>query len=300
MPLSRGAVFVHFHRQWPSERWGGTGYVCITGSWTLQPHAIVPRPPSRHACFPTPTTAPTHATPQHIVGLTTCGRAQWRPADGGLFVLDVCCHASFGPVREGQSTCSLVVHLPRSTTPSTARPSATLWYTGTSAPCLSIFKPLWLDALPDRLGGSASDEHRPRTTTDRPSRWWKGERLHRAVLVDYTSRAPLLQDERNALERRFLAQWQAVSGGTVAARQSMATESLDMADEAAERWTRSVHGLPVTRTPPPRYAAHWAAWNRHARLSVPGMSGRPWLLRLAGVATLVLALAVAWMMRRYR
>ena len=45
-------------------------------------------------------------------------------------------HAGAPPVRSSQTTCSMVVHITRGALP-------TAWVTGTSAPCTSVFKPLW-------------------------------------------------------------------------------------------------------------------------------------------------------------
>ena len=65
----------------------------------------------------------------------------WTPARG-FKGADVCDHAGFGPIRRSQSTGSLVSHL--------APGLQTHFLTGTSAPCTSIFKPVWLGAeLPE-------------------------------------------------------------------------------------------------------------------------------------------------------
>ena len=63
--------------------------------------------------------------------------SNWSPASG-LTNGDVCMHAGFGPGRDGQSVGSMVSRL----TPDTH----THWLTGTSSPCTSIFKPVWLDS----------------------------------------------------------------------------------------------------------------------------------------------------------
>jgi hypothetical protein len=70
---------------------------------------------------------------------------EWSPAPS-LRDWDVCMHASFGTIRRRQSVGSMVSRL----TPG----MQTHWLTGTSAPCTSIFKPVWIDSgLPD-LGPS--------------------------------------------------------------------------------------------------------------------------------------------------
>jgi dipeptidase len=59
------------------------------------------------------------------------------PQTAGILDVDVCMHAGFGPVRINQSTASMVVYLDGN--------SPIIFATGTSAPCTSIFKPMWMD-----------------------------------------------------------------------------------------------------------------------------------------------------------
>ena len=100
-------------------------------------------------------------------------------------------HAAWGPIRGSQSTGSLVSHL----TPDLH----THWATASSAPCTSIFKPVWLDArLPD-LGPTPTGEYNPDCL------WWQLERLHRAVLHNYPQRLAAYRDERDRLETGFIA-----------------------------------------------------------------------------------------------
>ncbi|MCB0037641.1 MAG: C69 family dipeptidase, partial [Anaerolineales bacterium] len=115
--------------------------------------------------------------------------ASWSPA-AGLQGATVCMHASFGPIRQSQTTGSMVSHL----TPA----QQTHWVTGSAAPCLSLFKPVWIDAgLPD-MGA------RPTATYDEAALWWRHEALHRHILRDYAAYAPLIQLERDTAEAKFL------------------------------------------------------------------------------------------------
>lgn len=87
----------------------------------------------------------------------------WRP--DGIANPTVCAHASWGPVRISQTAGSLISHL----TPDLQAH----WTTGTSTPCTSVFKPVYLRGaeLPD-LGPE------PAATYDHRSLWWTHERLH--------------------------------------------------------------------------------------------------------------------------
>jgi dipeptidase len=117
----------------------------------------------------------------------------WTPARGplgGLLGQTVCAHAGYGPVRISQSTGSWVSHLAPDGT-------FTHWVTATSAPCTSVFKPIWFDGgLPD-LGP------RPGVAYDPGALWWRHEDLHRATLRDYADLLPLYQADQQELERRF-------------------------------------------------------------------------------------------------
>ena len=108
----------------------------------------------------------------------------------GLGTVDVCMHAGFGPVRISQSTASLVVHL------SEERP--TVFATGTSAPCTSIFKPFWVDVpLPD-MGPRPTDKFNGDTL------FWAHEALHRSILRNPASRMALFAEERDRIEGEFI------------------------------------------------------------------------------------------------
>lgn len=71
--------------------------------------------------------------------------------------------------------------------------------TGTSTPCLSVFKPI-------RLGGERLDPGpAPKDGYDEESLFWRHERLHRAVLEGYDERRAPFEDERRRLKARALA-----------------------------------------------------------------------------------------------
>jgi dipeptidase len=95
-----------------------------------------------------------------------------------------CMHAG-GLLAASQTTGSWVADL-RGTRP-------THWVTGTAAPCVSLFKPVRVDAPLD-LGRSPTD--RP----DTESLWWRHERLHRRVMRDPSRLAPLFAGERDRVE----------------------------------------------------------------------------------------------------
>jgi dipeptidase len=83
----------------------------------------------------------------------------------------VCMHAS-GFLNPSQTTGSMVVEWNKNGSP-------TVWLTGTSMPCLSIYKPFFFQAPIKMITPSSSPD---------ASLWWKAERLHRWIAADYQNR----------------------------------------------------------------------------------------------------------------
>ncbi|MDX2030394.1 MAG: C69 family dipeptidase [Blastocatellia bacterium] len=111
------------------------------------------------------------------------------PADGWRMQMP-CAHASWQITRQsGQTTGSMVSRLSVN--------SSLHWLTGTSSPCLSVFKPFVLAGEPISTGPLPDGEYDPN------SLYWRHERLHRAILNDYARFQPHLQPAQQQLEARF-------------------------------------------------------------------------------------------------
>jgi len=98
-----------------------------------------------------------------------------------------CAHASWVPTRHAQQTTnSFIARLDAS--------APTVWATGTSSPCLSVFKPAPFDAelLPPRPVADARFDER--------ELWWAHERLHRACLADYDARRVTFAEDRERFQ----------------------------------------------------------------------------------------------------
>ena len=99
----------------------------------------------------------------------------------------ICAHAGNSITRNAsQTTSSMLVHL--------TKDKPTIWITATSAPCISMFKPIWFEnsvipSLGENLG----------TYYNENSFWWNHELLHRQILKDYSNRKnSLILDFQNA------------------------------------------------------------------------------------------------------
>lgn len=115
------------------------------------------------------------------------------PEDGWRMTMP-CAHSSWWPTRAaGQTTSSMVSRLHET--------QKTHWLTGTSSPCLSIFKPV-------RMGGHLlCTGAPPGAGYDSDSLFWRHERLHRLVLKNYGPLKNLFNDARLALEADFVSSY---------------------------------------------------------------------------------------------
>jgi dipeptidase len=157
---------------------------CFDSPW----YRLVTGGPQRQAC--TTASLASGASAPDVMAVLRDHRGA-HPA-AGLRLESPCAHASWQPTRHaGQTTGSMVSAL--------SAGGARHFLTGTSAPCLSVFKPASLDVAPDAYGPPAPEK------ADAASVWWRHERLHRAVLESWDARAPRVEAPRAALEARLLA-----------------------------------------------------------------------------------------------
>lgn len=137
----------------------------------------------------------------------------------------ICMHAAAGP-RRSQTVASMTSDL----TPD----RITHWVTGSSAPCLSLFKPVVLGCPLPAMGPPPSGRFDPAT------HWWRHEQLHRAALHDFPHALALIADERDALEagfRRCMDEaWQVGGEAVASAVQACWSE----AEAAERRWLDSI------------------------------------------------------------
>ena len=174
--------------------------------------------------------------------------AGFTPARG-LLGQSVCAHAGYGPVRISQSTGSWVSHLAPDGT-------ATHWLTATSAPCTSVFKPVWFDGALPELGA------RPTGTYDPGSLWWRHEDLHRATLADYARLHALYRDDLLALEQRLREH--AAGCASTDDRRRCTEQAFADAGAAEQRWADAVAAAAGRRYAPGLFGRAWRAFDRAA------------------------------------
>ncbi len=178
----------------------------------------------------------------------------WSP-DKGITGADVCMHAGWGPIRGSQSAGSMVSLLDRSDTMH--------WLTGTSAPCTSLFKPVWLDcSLPEH--GNA-----PQGTYDEKTLYWRHEAIHRAILQDYAARIPLIKTDQVNYEEQMLAEVIQNLAGSFNKRKSISEKYFKLAQELEFTWLSKVNLHQTKRKNRLLYNMAWKKFNDEAKMDQP-------------------------------
>ncbi|MCU0520911.1 MAG: C69 family dipeptidase [Anaerolineae bacterium] len=170
----------------------------------------------------------------------------------GLVGTSVCAHAAFGPARGSQSTGSMVSHL---------RPDhPTHFLTGSSAPCTSLFKPVWLDVpLP-------STGPQPTGTFDAATLYWQHEVLHRRALWDLDAALALYSGARDTIETGWVDEALRLADADVPTRSTFEAACFNRAHDAEQAW-RSQVGAAGLRDRRGYLARHaWQAWDREAQM----------------------------------
>ena len=161
--------------------------------------------------------------------------------DAGARIVMPCAHASWQPTRgHGQTTGTMIARLEKG--------HSMQWLTGTSAPCLSVLKPVPLGRGQVDTGPEPAENG-----FDDRSLWWRAERLHREVLKDYDRRRAAFEEERRAMEAR------AETAATTTA--TMATDVWSAHRERVLAWTARVSSLP-SRVLPRAFDAWWKLQSR--------------------------------------
>jgi secernin len=155
-------------------------------------------------------------------------------ADDAYVRRSVCMHAG-GIDSNGQTTGTMVSEV--------GTPRAVHWVTGTSSPCTAIFKPIFLDALPQRGDLLPTDRFDPATL------WWRHEQIHRTAIAGrFEQFLDDIRGERDALEAQFIARVAAVTEGSAQDRAAVVAQCWHEADvletkwlAQRDRWTSSVN-----------------------------------------------------------
>jgi len=184
----------------------------------------------------------------------------WMPAKGSM--KSPCMHyTSF--ITPSQSTGSHVAHLKEDI--------QVHWVTGTSAPCTSIYKPIF---LPE--SGLKMDIPKAREYYNSESLWWKHEKLHRLVLKDYQKRLREYREERNELEAEFIRKVnnlvkQISLLPKVENKEKLRSFTQDCfitSMNETDHWIDMIQVLPIESKPGYFYLRRWNKLNQHDNLDI--------------------------------
>jgi len=179
------------------------------------------------------------------------GNDNYSP-DSHAFMNSVCSHAGLPLSRHAsQSTASMISE--------SINGETTVWATGTSAPCLSIFKPIWLSSareLPDLAQNTGADYHKN-------SFWWGHELFHREILKDYPVRSPKIRNSIAELEEKFLNK---VRTSNEDERSLITREAFEMSNALKDRALKDLRSALDFKKQQFVYRKYWASQNKKARL----------------------------------
>ncbi|RJP43065.1 MAG: peptidase family C69 [Desulfobacteraceae bacterium] len=156
---------------------------------------------------------------------------------------DVCMHAG-GFIRRSQTCGSMVSKL--------SKDNAIHFFTGTSAPCISVFRPVSFDMDTDFSVLNPDGE-----TVD-GSVWRRHEHVHRRVLFNEEARLRLRQFVHET-ETRMLAQ---LNGANSAATLENLIAADQITVEAQDQWCREFGRLPLNYPLLHPYGIYWKRMNR--------------------------------------
>ena len=180
--------------------------------------------------------------------------AHWG-VDRSLTEWTVCVHKGFGPIRASQSVASLVCRLSESGDLHLA--------TGTSAPCLSLFKPIWMEAdLPE------NSALKPQGQYDAQTIWWQHELLHREVLKDFENRSAAVRAEQDQFERQWIEAALKNSKNSAREKMQITDQAFREAGELTQDWYEKVKRQPIARKNVFYYTSEWQTLNRKAHIPV--------------------------------
>lgn len=174
-------------------------------------------------------------------------KVDFEPCQGDMG--NICLHAQ-GLLTPSQTTGSMVAEL-RGNAPST------VWLTGSSAPCLSVFKPFYFGTNtlnPDVFPQSCDHlDH---------SYWWQWEKMHRKALVEYfpiRSNIYLFQREK---EQEWLEEDVGLSTqADVSLKEVLSQKALDDCLHWLHQWERKKDSNPF-KFWPVAYRLYWMWQNR--------------------------------------
>ena len=145
------------------------------------------------------------------------------------------------------------------------------WVTGSSAPCTSIFKPIFLPKPGLVVVLQLGDEK-----YNSESLWWHHEKLHRLVLQDYQKRLSVYKEERDQLEDHFrnsihniIANLSSTPSEEDHEKMKRVTkEAFEISRKKTDEWIEKVKVLPFEKKASSFYLRRWNRLSKKDQLCI--------------------------------
>lgn len=169
----------------------------------------------------------------------------------------ICMHAT-GLLTPSQTTGSMVAELRK-------KGASTFWFTGTSAPCISIFKPFFIPGKTLLEGNNLAPRETPNA-----SMWWKHELLHRKVLLNYQESVSVFQKEKDAFQKEILAQEKSVlKKNSKVILDKFSATTLKKSEMYIDGWLKKIQSVKKENfLKHPIYYFHRKNWDRQSKVKL--------------------------------
>jgi dipeptidase len=165
-------------------------------------------------------------------------------------------------ITPSQSTGSLVSHLKKKI--------QVHWTTGTSAPCISLYKPICLPKPGLKYNIKRATKH-----YDKDALWWRHEKLHRLILQDYQKRINAYLLERNQIEADFfqriystLSRKDQFNGKLSSDLNKITKQAFQLCENKIDEWINLVKKLSIDSKPGYFYRKRWKKLNSQDKLDL--------------------------------
>lgn len=175
----------------------------------------------------------------------------YHPATASIH-RNVCVHAGPQKDRAWQATGAMVFDI--------GPDSETMWFTGTSGTCVSIFKPIFPGIEVPNMGPMPTELY------NGESLWWKHELLHRRAMAGFPKVVGEIRDHFDMLETEFLDEARKVERGTASEKRELVEHCYRKADEATKHWLVTLSSRTSLTFSDSRYRDMWTNYNNQAGL----------------------------------
>ncbi|MHA1621550.1 MAG: C69 family dipeptidase [Candidatus Heimdallarchaeaceae archaeon] len=167
------------------------------------------------------------------------------------------CHHATGYTLPDQTTGSLVSHLKKDI--------QVHWVTGTSSPCTSTFKPVFLPNAGFSKKPIVGDEK-----YNDKALWWQHEKLHRLVLLDYQKRLGTYKEDRDKFEKKYVKKVNTILKGLsgkptkadLTKMKKVTADSFKESQKLTGEWINNIIDLPIETSTSILYRRFWNKYSK--------------------------------------